>query len=915
VPTPFETASSLAAEGRFNEAFLLLDKNRPASGSTASWTVLRGELLERLGRFTQSKALLDTFLKSGRATFGELSSCEFTVGKIKWDEGETAPALVHLQRAVALAIKAGDLRQKCWANLWLLTLVADRSGPDAAVAILRDLRRDATKLGDARITSALHAFAAQVDAKRGLFRSALIHVKQSRELLAAAPNLWLEALLEYTMSNIFVLRSEHRTALKHGRRAVEFAEGSGAAVCLRTCLASLGVVFYSLGQFAEAAKCLSQGIEILPTTGDSRWGMIDTLARIRLSQGETQQCAELLDEIQENTRNSDDRLLYGHRYSSLTRSQMLGLRGDYSGAFAEIDHTLDLAAASQDKLLTRAGLLTKAQLLEQTAQVPEALKLLDSFPVRLTGESPDTYAQYEAILACSLVSTGNIGFASAHRDRAEQIYRGLAHAPGLIELSRCWDRAYSEFSDKSTSADDLVTPPKVATPASTTQSIAALMMLAERPELLARGIVDLLDTTVTVHQAIAAIERGDGKYEVLAAVGKGEHGPGSVAALPRRIAVGHIDEQSVDVWVNPRTDVESVATLNAVTLLLSAIHEIERGRAEREERLTLWPIEDVPIQNVGQAIVQGRMREVMELARRVATTNAGVLIIGESGTGKEILARAIHTYSERADKPLVPFNCAALPREMLESQLFGHRRGAFTGADRDNPGVIRTARGGTLFLDEVGELSLDLQPKLLRFLESGEICPLGETTPFIVDVRVIAATNANLEHAVKNGRFREDLFYRLNVVPLQIPPLRERRDEIPALVHHFVMRAAAEYRKGQVRIAENTLEQLLLFEWPGNVRQLQNELRRMVALAEPGAVLTPRALSAEIASVRAEVPVRHGGSPTASFPDKLSPTLARIEREMIQAALREHRGKMEATAKALGISRKGLYLKRQRLGL
>ena len=173
-----------------------------------------------------------------------------------------------------------------------------------------------------------------------------------------------------------------------------------------------------------------------------------------------------------------------------------------------------------------------------------------------------------------------------------------------------------------------------------------------------------------------------------------------------------------------------------------------------------------------------------------------MLITGESGTGKEVVARAIHDTPTARDKPFVPFNCAAIPREMLESQLFGHRRGAFTGADRDNPGVIRAARGGTLFLDEIGELGLDLQPKLLRFLESGEISPLGETTPFTVNVRIVAATNANLERLVQDGRFREDLFYRLNVVRLPIPPLRERRDEIPALVHHFIARAAAEYGKG-----------------------------------------------------------------------------------------------------------------------
>jgi DNA-binding NtrC family response regulator len=282
------------------------------------------------------------------------------------------------------------------------------------------------------------------------------------------------------------------------------------------------------------------------------------------------------------------------------------------------------------------------------------------------------------------------------------------------------------------------------------------------------------------------------------------------------------------------------------------------------------------------------------------------------------VARAIHAHSSRAQKPFIPFNCAALPRDLLESQLFGHRRGAFTGADRDNPGVIRTARDGTLFLDEIGEMSLELQPKLLRFLESGEICPVGESTPFVVNVRIVAATNSNLEHLVKAGRFREDLFYRLNVIRLSIKPLRERKDEIPTLINHFLMRAAEEFRKSHVRIAEETMERLVLYNWPGNVRQLQNEIRRIVALAEPGTVLRADILSPDIveatsggASASTPNPRRMG----APLGEKLNPTLSRIEREMIKAALHDHHGKVEAAARALGISRKGLYLKRQRLGL
>jgi transcriptional regulator with PAS, ATPase and Fis domain len=371
-----------------------------------------------------------------------------------------------------------------------------------------------------------------------------------------------------------------------------------------------------------------------------------------------------------------------------------------------------------------------------------------------------------------------------------------------------------------------------------------------------------------------------------------------------------------EVIATCKPDIESIATLNAITLLLNAIHDLERARTERDERATLWPIEELPVEN-GAAVITGHMRELMDLARRIGPTNVPVLIIGESGTGKEILARAIHAFSTRPSKPLVPFNCAAIPREMLESQLFGHRRGAFTGADRDQPGVVRSARDGTLFLDEIGEMSLELQPKILRFLESGEIWPLGEPSPLNVNVRLIAATNANLDTLVDEGRFREDLFYRLNVFRLTIKPLRERRDEIPSLVNAFVASAAIEFHKGHMRIAEETMEHLLLCRWPGNVRQLLNEIRRMVALAEPNSTLAPTDISGDIRATLPAFPAPNGDARQIAVPlrNKLMPTLARIESEMIKLALRDTGGKVDAAAKALGISRKGLYLKRQRLGL
>jgi DNA-binding NtrC family response regulator len=313
------------------------------------------------------------------------------------------------------------------------------------------------------------------------------------------------------------------------------------------------------------------------------------------------------------------------------------------------------------------------------------------------------------------------------------------------------------------------------------------------------------------------------------------------------------------------------------------------------------------------------MQSLLATARRVAGTNVPVLITGETGTGKEVLARAVHGYSNRAKNTFLPFNCTSTPRDMLDSQLFGHRRGSFTGAIEHFQGVIRGAGGGTLFLDEIGDMALEVQPKLLRFLESGEVHPVGETQPVRADVRVIAATNANLNALVTEGRFREDLFYRLNIVHLHIPPLRERRIEIPALAHHYLEKYGAEYGKGNLRLAEETMEYLVLYQWPGNVRQLANEMRRMAALCEPGAVLMPEHLSSTIAASRRTIPASERTLEPIELVVRLDQPMAaatkHLERAMLQYALKECGGRMEETAARLGLSRKGLYLKRQRLGI
>jgi hydrogenase-4 transcriptional activator len=315
------------------------------------------------------------------------------------------------------------------------------------------------------------------------------------------------------------------------------------------------------------------------------------------------------------------------------------------------------------------------------------------------------------------------------------------------------------------------------------------------------------------------------------------------------------------------------------------------------------------------------MTRLVEEVHKIRSSDVTVLVTGESGTGKELVSRAIHALSARREKVFVPFNCTAVPKELSEGYLFGYRRGAFTGAVKDSGGVIRAAAGGTLFLDEIGDLPIDVQPKLLRFLQEGEIQPLGEQRPIKVDVRIIAATNTDLEEMVAQGRFREDLYYRLNVIRLRVPPLRERRSEIPGIVNYYTNHYAAKFGRKDIHIAPPAIDLLMVADWPGNVRQLCNEVQRLVARAEDGITIAPEHLSPELRRMAAPAapasvtPITAGGSgATVALQNvTLAEALAEVERRMIAAALRKHNGNISRAARELGLTRRGLYLKLDRL--
>ncbi len=457
----------------------------------------------------------------------------------------------------------------------------------------------------------------------------------------------------------------------------------------------------------------------------------------------------------------------------------------------------------------------------------------------------------------------------------------------------------------------------------------------------------IVDDEVNIRRVLAAMLKREG-YEVTTAA-DGEQALGVLHKTPVHVVVTDLVMPKIggmDLLRRVSADFPDVPVIvitahgsvdSAVTALKAGAFDYITKPFEQDELKKVIAkaarAHDLERQNVhevggdsGQASLVGEspgMRAVYEMIAKVADSPSTVLVTGESGTGKELIAKALHRGSSRREKPLIKVNCAAIPKDLVESELFGYERGAFTGAVSSKPGRFELADGGTLFLDEIGEVPVEMQVKLLRALQESEFERVGGIKTISVDVRLIAATNRDLKQLIAEGKFREDLYYRLAVVPIALPPLRERRDDIPLLVRHFVRKYDERLGKRVEGIEDEALQLLMGYSWPGNIRELENLMERSVLFAD-GPLIQASALpdSLRERSPQPPVPIAAVGplgaiaAPSgASMKEIVRQAQAELEKELIARALEETGGNVTRAAKRLQISRKSLQVKMKELGL
>ena len=814
-------------------------------------------------------------------------------------------------------------------------------------------------VGDKRNLALVHSLSGSALAQSGRWDEALTTYRQAERLATAVKADDVLAIVCGNQANVAMMRHRYDEALALAERSVslheQFPPGHGLAVALAT----LGQICIRLGTLARAESVLQRALEVRrallfhETTG----AIFDSLAQVHLIRGSFDQAEEYLRKSREAYGAYDRQTPRWYDWSLQLLDARLALRRGAldqavsradtmirtpsippadmlhaqliaaealleAGRVRDAEQRLELVVPRLDPRTTPGAwaefLRVRAELHSQTAQPGDAYhELAQSISTfELLGERYEA-ARSQLVLGRLAARAGARSMAVRHLSQAAATFEALGAESDMAATERA--RALlaapgtGEFIGAAADADDAI--------------VRRLVDAAALPELLARETVSAL-LEINGADAVVLFVRFDsgGEPRVLAHAGCDEDaaralarsaaqdsaptgtivldGFGSDADGPRRAIVagagpqGHLPDRRQRV------------------IALIARQGFDLCTARERPRSADAPLER-PLEPLlpGFLCVSAVMQRVADQISRLQGNDLTVLITGESGTGKELVARAIHVGSLRRAAMFLPYNCTTTTRDLADSQLFGHRRGSFTGAVTDQPGLIRSAAGGTLFLDEIGDLPLDVQPKLLRFLEQGEVMPVGETRPQKVDVRVLAATNADLEQRVSEGKFREDLYYRLAVIRIRVPSLRERRDEIPHLAMFFLREACERLAKPDIELSTAALDLFAQYLWPGNVRQLKNEIQRAVALSAPNGTITPDLLSQELSSLADPSALPSSPALRRTAAVSLAAAVEEVERELIRSTLDRTHGNISETARVLGLTRRGLYLKLRRLGM
>jgi DNA-binding NtrC family response regulator/tetratricopeptide (TPR) repeat protein len=889
---------------------------------------------------------------------GRLASLWRLHGRLASARGDQSRAIALHQRALKQAEAAHDSRAIGLAH-YELAHCYRRVGDTAIVR--EHITKAASALhaaGDRRHLALVHSLSSILLAQVGEYDQAMAALRHAERLASTVRADDVLATVCSNQAGVMMMEHRYEQALALAERSVVLHEGLRSGHGLAVALATLGQICVRLGDLARAEDALHRALDVRSpiqfheTTG----AVFDTLAQIHMIRGTYETAAEYL------ARAGDAYGAFGRQTSQwyewsvrVLGARLAMRRGDLDDAVARSDEILHAGAPPFDALqatliaaeaLTSAGRLPEAE--QRLATAAEALdpKVAPAAwgeYLRLRGglyakggSAADAYhnfAQSATLLdllgeryqaALSHLALGRLVAQTGARSVAE---RHLNQAVGVFEQLGA-QRDTSDAQDARGLLTSVGSGEYVISPADADDAIVRRIVdAAALPDLLGRETAAAMIEAAAGDCAVVFVNLPGGDVRVVAWAGADAD---AARTLARTALNGHsygrgtlIVEQLGRDPEGPRFGLVAaprplghpvlrrlrmIATVARQGFALCAARDRPSGSsAAAALDRSLEPL--LP----GFLTASAAMTRLVEQIQRLQGNDLTVLITGESGTGKELVSRAIHVGSHRSAAMFLPYNCTTTGRDLADSQLFGHRRGSFTGAVSDQPGLVRSAAGGTLFLDEIGDLPIDVQPKLLRFLELQEIMPIGETRPQRVDVRVLAATNADLEQRVAEGKFREDLYYRLSVIRIHVPPLRDRREEIPHLSTFFLREASERLGKPDIQLSSEALDMFSQYWWPGNVRQLKNEIQRAVAMSAPGGTIEASHLSPEIGSTQMS-----GATPSArsaAVPANLATAIEQVERDLIQAALDRSTGNISEAARALGLTRRGLYLKLRRLGL